>query len=89
MNKIKTLVFFDLETTGIDNLAKITELCMIACPKENILAAVNNQLPRILHKLTLCINPFKYISPTAMDITGLSFVQSYVFNACSTWDKVK
>jgi three prime repair exonuclease 1 len=69
----KTFAFFDLETTGIPELeffkTKITEISIVACSVEHFL---NENDPRVLHKLTLCFNPFKRIDIKSSDITGLT-----------------
>lgn len=74
-NDIKSFVFFDLETTGLPDLdynsIKITELSIVACCVEHFLQTDKNELPRVLHKLTLCFNPFKRISIKSTEITGL------------------
>lgn len=74
-NDIKTFAFFDLETTGLPalefNKTKITELSLIACSKEHLLNAPLNQLPRVLHKISLCFNPMKMITPESTRITAL------------------
>lgn len=70
---IKTLAFFDLETTGIPDLeffkTKITELTIVAVSVEHFL---DSDLPRVQHKLSLCFNPMKRIDIKAMEVTGLS-----------------
>lgn len=70
---IKTLAFFDLETTGIPDLeffkTKITELTIVAVSVEHFL---ESDIPRVQHKLSLCFNPMKRIDIKAMEVTGLS-----------------
>lgn len=72
---IKTFAFFDLETTGLPileyNNTKITQLALIACSVDHLLAT-NNDIPRVTHKLNICLNPMKRISLVAEDVTGLS-----------------
>lgn len=78
---IATLVFFDLETTGLPqfefNRTKITELTLVACSVEHISSASPSQqrqqraLPRVLHKLSVCTNPFRMIQPESSKLTGL------------------
>lgn len=74
MSAIKTLAFLDLETTGLPDLeffkTKITELSIIACPVDHFLSDV--RYPRVLHKLTLCFNPYKRIDLKSTEVTGLS-----------------
>lgn len=75
MHHINTYLFFDLEATGLPefefNRTKITEISMIACSKKHILETKRNEIPRVLHKLTLCVSPRKLIQPEATIITGL------------------
>lgn len=84
MNKFKTFVFFDIEVTGLPhleyNLTKITEICMIAATKDSIMSTVINELPRVIHKISLCINPFKRIQTRASEITGriLEIISRYI-----------
>ncbi|KAJ6638274.1 Three-prime repair exonuclease 1, partial [Pseudolycoriella hygida] len=74
-NRINSFAFFDLETTGLPdiefNKTKITELCLVASSKRNILDTRKGDLPRVLNKLSFCLNPFKQISTTSTQITGL------------------
>lgn len=73
--KIKTLAFFDLESTGLPVLefhkTKITELCLVACSVAHIQSAVSKIIPRVLHKLSFCLNPYRMINPISTNITGL------------------
>lgn len=68
---IKTLIFFDTETTGLPaeehNKTKITELSLVAVETEHIRMGV---FPRVQNKLTLCLNPRKMVSIEAEDLTG-------------------
>lgn len=72
-NAIKTLAFFDLETTGLPELeffkTKITELTIVAVSVEHFLGST---IPRVQHKLSLCFNPYKRVDLKAMEITGLT-----------------
>lgn len=72
---IKTFAFFDLETTGLPDLeffkTKITELSIVACSVDHFLDS-NVKIPRILHKLTICFNPYKRIDLKSTDATGLT-----------------
>lgn len=78
MPEINTFAFFDLELTGLPahefNKTKITEISIVACRKERLLAVKNGEIPRVNHKLTLCFNPCKTISLEATKISGLYFV---------------
>ncbi|GFU37711.1 three-prime repair exonuclease 1 [Nephila pilipes] len=72
-NKISTLVFMDLETTGLPSLVgkhnvHITEMSLVAVDRTNF---ENDDTFRVLNKLSLCIRPRSIVSPTAMTITGL------------------
>lgn len=73
---IKTVAFFDLETTGLPDLeffrTKITEISIVACSVEHLLATTWNETPRVLHKITLCLNPYKRIDLKASEVTGLT-----------------
>jgi three prime repair exonuclease 1 len=75
-NFIKTFALFDLETTGLPELeyfkTKITELTLVAVSVDHFLETSKSQLPRVLHKLTLCLNPFKRIDIKATEVTGLT-----------------
>ncbi|KAG5677082.1 hypothetical protein PVAND_006866 [Polypedilum vanderplanki] len=73
----KSLAFIDLETTGLPQFEskriKITQLSIIACTVDHIKELKSrHDLPRVLHKLTLCFNPFKLIKLDVSKITGLS-----------------
>lgn len=75
-DKIATYVFFDLETTGLPELefyrTKITEMSLVACSVDHMLSTFKENIPRVLHKLTLCFNPYKRIQLEASAITGLT-----------------
>lgn len=70
---IETLVFFDIETTGLPQLernrTKITELTFIAVSRRDI--DTSNNLP-LMNKLSLLFNPEKKIQVEASLITGLT-----------------
>lgn len=74
--RIATYVFFDLETTGLPELefyrTKITEMSFMACSVDHMLSTYKEDIPRVLHKLTLCFNPYKRIQLEASAITGLT-----------------
>lgn len=74
--KIATIVFFDLETSGLPDLefyrTKITEISLAACSVDHLLSTFKECIPRVLHKLTLCFNPYKRIQLEASSITGLT-----------------
>lgn len=78
--QIRTLAFFDIETTGLPafefNKTKITEISIVACSAEHLLVAATTsnrqtKLPRVLHKMSLCLNPRRLISPVSTQITAL------------------
>ena len=75
LTAIKTFAFFDLETTGLPDLeffkTKITELCIIACSVDHFIDP-DIKIPRLLHKLTLCFNPYKRIDIKSTEVTGLT-----------------
>lgn len=63
MVQFRSFVFFDLATTGRKGKppVKIAEISLFACSKEQLLATKKCGLPRVQHKLTLCVNPDKEI----------------------------
>ncbi|KAE8583242.1 hypothetical protein XENTR_v10020466 [Xenopus tropicalis] len=74
---VKSFVFLDLEATGLNyNLPKITELCLVAVHVSSLENPETDQsevqLPRVLDKLCLCVDPKKPITKEACNITGLS-----------------
>ncbi|CAC5420675.1 unnamed protein product [Mytilus coruscus] len=66
--EVKTLVFFDLEATGLTK-PRITELSMMSVQREDLLTTVGT--PRVVNKVTLCVNPQRCMEPEASKITGL------------------
>nr|XP_060616865.1 three prime repair exonuclease 2 [Anolis sagrei ordinatus] len=76
----QTFVFLDIETTGLPrHQPHMAELCLFAVHRRSLLPSLPNdaltpqeQLPRVIDKLTLCINPQKPFTPGAKVITGLS-----------------
>ena len=87
MSEIKTLVYFDLEATGLKNSGRprITEISFVAVSTKDVLelqsrlmrhlkgskSDVEHILPRIMNKLTLCVYPMAIIRPEVSEITGL------------------
>ena len=79
MSKIKTLVYCDLEATGLKNSGRprITELSFVAVNTESILdlnamlisnlqknrIKVESLFPRVANKLTVCVYPMATIRP--------------------------
>ena len=86
MDEVKTLVYFDLEATGLKSSGRprITELSFVAVNTDNFLE-LSSQLrtqhhknhikvesfPRVMNKLTVCLYPMATIRPEVSDITGL------------------
>ncbi|XP_065340070.1 uncharacterized protein LOC135939536 [Cloeon dipterum] len=70
---VRTLAFFDLETTGLPHeqpRVRVTELSVVAVTVADLRAA-SPRLPRILHKLTMCMNPCSPVYPMASQVSGL------------------
>jgi hypothetical protein len=73
MENLKTLVFFDLETTGLPIngvYPKITQLSMGSCLEEDL--PVKGGPPKVLDKITMFFNPDRPIDKIASKITGLT-----------------
>ncbi|XP_048343657.1 three prime repair exonuclease 2 [Sphaerodactylus townsendi] len=76
--EFQTFVFLDVETTGLPPAQPcIAELCLFAVNRHSLQCPALDlsqfpQPPRILDKLTLCIDPEKPFAPKAEEITGLS-----------------
>ena len=99
MSEIKTLVYFDLEATGLKNSGRprITEISFVAVNTKDVLelqsrlmknlkgskADVENILPRIMNKLTVCVYPMAIIRPEVSEITGLD---NYNLSGQATFD---
>lgn len=77
VQSLSTFVFFDIEATGLPdfefNRTKITELALVACSKVELQNQLKGTVPRVLHKLTLCVNPRKRIDPDSTKITGKKY----------------
>ena len=79
MSEIKTLVYFDLEATGLKSSGRprICEISLVAVNTQDLVNIENKQycevnfLPRIVNKLTLCVYPMAVIVPLVSDLTGL------------------
>lgn len=70
--RMSTLVFLDFEATGLLGPAqrpRITELCLLAVHREDLSSGTS--FPRVVNKLTLCLNPKKPIQMVSSQITGL------------------
>ncbi|KAK4011625.1 hypothetical protein OUZ56_020742 [Daphnia magna] len=68
--EINSLVFFDLETTGLKE-PQITELSFFSVEKSQFLNSQKGKIPRVTNRLNMCINPSKKIEPKAAEITQL------------------
>jgi DNA polymerase III epsilon subunit-like protein len=84
MNEVKTIVYFDLEATGLKDSGKprICEISFVAVSTQDVLQfglkmnedrklSEETFLPRIMNKLTLCVYPMALIVPLVSDLTGL------------------
>lgn len=70
---LSTLVFIDLETTGLPTATfqpEITELCILAVSRFSL--ENSRSQPRVENKLTLCFHPSHTISSIASKISGLN-----------------
>ena len=99
MSKIKTLVYCDLEATGLKNYGRprITELSLVAVDTESIQDLnkmlvshlqtnrnkVESLFPRVMNKLTVCVYPMATIRPEVSVITGLD---NYNLSEQATFD---
>lgn len=98
--RIKTLVYFDLEATGLRSSGRprISELSLVAVNIEDILELpsqmkthfpecsnrIESLLPRVMNKVTLCVYPMATIRPEVSEITGLD---NYNLNGQSTFGR--
>ena len=84
MTEVKTLVYFDLEATGLKSSGRprICEISLVAVDIQDILQlglrlnedkqlCEDSYFPRIVNKLTLCVYPMAIIVPLVSDLTGL------------------
>ena len=85
MSEINTLVYFDIEATGLKSSGRprITEVSLVAVKTKDVsemhsslLSHLSNLedkilLPRIINKLTICVYPMAIIRPEVSDMTGL------------------
>lgn len=78
LQNLSTLVFFDLETTGLPARGapkvQITELSMIAVSKSDFEKSQFSDLHdvRIMNKMCMCVRPTVGVSPCAARLTGLN-----------------
>ena len=100
MREIKTLVYFDLEATGLRSSGRprISELSFVAVSTQDVLdlnlnltshlknskTEVERLLPRVMNKLTLCVYPMATIRPEVSTITGLD---NYNLTGQATFDR--
>ena len=100
MSELKTLVYCDLEATGLKSSGRprISELSLVAVNIEDVLELhsqikvqllenthdIDSMLPRVINKLTVCVYPMSVIRPEVTDITGLD---NYNLSGQSTFDK--
>ena len=100
MSEIKTLVYFDLEATGLKSSGRprITEVSLIAVNIEEILGLqqqtdrhfpdcsnqIESLLPRVMNKLTICVYPMATIRPEVSEMTGLD---NYNLSGQPTFDR--
>ncbi|XP_075042173.1 three prime repair exonuclease 2-like [Mixophyes fleayi] len=74
----RTFIFLDLEATGLNaDDPKITELALVAVHVSSLENPVRDasgepQLPRVLDKLCLCVDPGKPLTQVASEITHLT-----------------
>ena len=76
--EIQTLLFFDLESTSVPSFdftgqrTRITELSFVAISENHLKESKSQsgELPRVIHKLTLCCNPRRLILPRAQEVSG-------------------
>ena len=89
MSEIKTLVYCDLEATGLKSSGRprISELSLVAVNIEDVLELhsqikshlpegpneIESMLPRVMNKLTVCVYPMSTIRPEVSEITGLLY----------------
>lgn len=64
MEQIETYVFVDISTTGLDK-PDITEVCMVACSRSDLLSAKHGCLPRVIHKIAFPTRPNKLVEQEA------------------------
>lgn len=68
-----TLVFFDLETTGLPahHSPRITELSFYGIDKKEFMCGKFKEIPRVVNRLNLCIYPSRLVDPVASEKTKL------------------
>ena len=100
MSDIQTLVYCDIEATGLKSSGRprITEISLVAVKTETMLdlnavlindlkkssLEVERLLPRVMNKLTVCVYPMAIIPPNVSDLTGLD---NYNLSGQATFDQ--
>lgn len=71
--KCNTLVFFDLETTGLPayHAVRVTELSFCSVERQQFLYSRSKEMPRVTNRLNLCIYPSRLVDPVASNKTKL------------------
>ena len=80
---IKTVVFFDLETTGLiegDKMPEIIEFSFVAVNRESFANVASNHIPRVVDKLRLTVKPVHPMKYTTTFITGNDKVTIFISN---------
>ena len=73
---ISSFVFLDLEATGLGGIGekpRITELSLVAVHRTSLVEKCYKNTPRVLNKLTLCLDPEKAVGYEASSITGTNY----------------
>lgn len=71
---VETFVFLDLETISLiegSKFPEITELSLICVHRDNLLSPGKNNLPRVMNKMILALQPDGVIKDSARFITGM------------------
>ena len=87
MSEIKTIVYCDLEATGLKSSGRprISEVSLVAVNIEDVLELhtqikshlpegpneIESMLPRVMNKLTVCVYPMSTIRPEVSEIAGI------------------
>ncbi|RUS83262.1 hypothetical protein EGW08_008985 [Elysia chlorotica] len=85
-NEPQTIVFFDVEGTGLPfptNIPKFTELCFLAVSPEDLVKHPS-KTPRVINKLSLCFNPEKSLNQSAVEVSGLTYAD---LQECPTFNE--
>jgi hypothetical protein len=71
--QIQTFAFIDIESTGLAGGSKnprITEICVVCIHRNNLENTALENIPRVINKMTLIVNPQTLVSHGARFITG-------------------